>query len=433
MNKLFSFLFSAMERVKKLLPAKSSTPNETLLKLLSSELKLSLYVSGGCSSILGWLTLFPGSSKVVAETRNPYARSAIINTLGYEPSTYVGSEVSRDFALKAFTNTQRYLYSDSEDDLHFRQERILGVGITGALKSNYMRKGKHHAFVSLVDQKKYITYYILLDKDQRTREEEDYFIGYNVLNIINNPLTENPVLIGNVLANDQITVVETKPTIDLLLSQLSSSIMNIVFLPGGKILVDQIVKKCVILPGSFNPVHEGHVTLGEVAARKCGVDKSNVIFELSALNADKGLIAKEEIEKRVEMIVDRGFGAMITHKPFFYAKNDYLKEGFFVVGADTYKRIVNTKYYNNSRDIMISKLSEFEKNKNTLVVAPRLNSETNKVETLKDFEIPDVLKPFVSELEHFRRDVSSTEIRKKLQEKERNENNNFYHFSEQKC
>ena len=389
---------------------------ESLQKLIASDVRLSLYVSGGCSSILGWLTLLGGSSKVIAETRNLYCKGSACSLLGYDPDKFVDSNVTRDLALSAFTNTQKYMYYES-NNLSFDQNRVLGVGISGALRSNFERKGLHHAYISLVDQKKYTTYYIILDKNKRSREEEDYFIGYNVLNLINTPITETPTLVGELLPGDEIKVLESKDTIDLLLSTLETTTLNIIFLPGGKMLANQILKKCAVIPGSFNPLHDGHVALAEAVAKKFELKDSDIIFELSALNADKGLISREEIEKRVKVINERGFGAMLTNRPFFYAKNEYLKNGYFVVGTDTYKRIIDTKYYSNSNEVMISKLAEFLRCENHLVVAPRLNSQTNKLETLADFSVPEIFKN-IHELDNFRMDISSTELRQKVLENE---------------
>jgi hypothetical protein len=393
---------------------------DSLAKFLSSELKLSLYVSGGCTSILGWLTLLPGSSKNMVETQNPYTRGASTALLGYKPENFVDKSVSRDLALKAFINTQKYMYLEADNDLHFKQQRMLGVGITGALRT-FNRKGRDHAFISLIDQNRYCTYHLNLDKSNRTREQEDYFIGYNVLNMINNPKNEIPTLVGDVQPNDKLTVVETMNTMDLLLSLLNTQISNLVFLPEGTILVDQVLSKCCVVPGSFNPLNDAHVALAEHAAKKFGVKKNDIIFELSAVNPDEGTLSKQEIEERVKTIVATGYTAMLTVKPFFYSKNEYLKKGFFVVGADTYQRIVDTKYYKNSRDIMVSKLGEFERNQNSLIVAPRLNNQTMKVEGLENFDVPDVIRPWIHELKDFRIDTSSKEKRTKKIETKKND------------
>ena len=64
---------------------------------------------------------------------------------------------------------------------------------------------------------------------------------------------------------------------------------------------------------------------------------------------------------------------ILSTKPLFKNKNIFLTNGAFSIGADTYKRLIDTKYYNSSiteRDISFI---EFLKNNNKIVVAPRYN------------------------------------------------------------
>lgn len=77
----------------------------------------------------------------------------------------------------------------------------------------------------------------------------------------------------------------------------------------------------VVLPGSFNPLHRGHVRLLDAARalhlRKCqdkaastetAVDDLAVhsVFELSVANADKGGLSGEEVRKRALQFSDPG-------------------------------------------------------------------------------------------------------------------------------
>src|SRR5262249_36152691 len=51
-----------------------------------------------------------------------------------------------------------------------------------------------------------------------------------------------------------------------------------------------------LLPGSFNPVHDGHWRLREVAARLTGLP---LAFELSVTNADKPPLPAAEVYRRI--------------------------------------------------------------------------------------------------------------------------------------
>ncbi|CAN0107250.1 unnamed protein product, partial [Laminaria digitata] len=89
----------------------------------------------------------------------------------------------------------------------------------------------------------------------------------------------------------------------------------------------------VILPGSFNPLHRGHIGLLE-AARRLGsgatkpetkVAAVHGLFELSVANADKGGMAVEEIRRRARQFGEAGgIGCpsplLISRAPLFSQK-----------------------------------------------------------------------------------------------------------------
>lgn len=56
---------------------------------------------------------------------------------------------------------------------HNRCKNIIGVGMTGAIKTAKPKTGKHHAFFCIHFGHRKYDYYIDLTKDARTRDEED--------------------------------------------------------------------------------------------------------------------------------------------------------------------------------------------------------------------------------------------------------------------
>lgn len=64
---------------------------------------------------------------------------------------------------------------------------------------------------------------------------------------------------------------------------------------------------------------------------------------------------------------------ILSNKAFFKDKNAFLKNGAFAIGVDTYKRLVDVKYYNNSIQERDLSLFLFLQNNNKIIVAPRYN------------------------------------------------------------
>ena len=65
----------------------------------------------------------------------------------------------------------------------------------------------------------------------------------------------------------------------------------VVVRPDGSMVVDT-EPPGALLPGSFNPLHEGHVQLAAAAAAVFG---NQVAYELSVVNVDKPLLEASEI------------------------------------------------------------------------------------------------------------------------------------------
>jgi hypothetical protein len=144
----------------------------------------------------------------------------------------------------------------------------------------------------------------------------------------------------------------------------------------------------VVLPGSFNPIHEGHVQLAQAAADAVYQERNVIWFELALTNADKPPLSVEEVQRRVQLFGDyfaqnqddqNGFqwGILLTNAPLFRRKVELLQplmvpvaatshghgrdtadagiDGLIldmVIGVDTLVRLVDPKYYDGSPEKM---------------------------------------------------------------------------------
>ena len=141
----------------------------------------------------------------------------------------------------------------------------------------------------------------------------------------------------------------------------------------------KIPNDCLVFPGSFNPLHEGHVGLVVAAlqkmsreSRESGTNRGNnhnkaipVIFEIAMINADKPPLPKEEIIRRIQQFdpytnpVLKAAGltniaVAITTEPLFLGKTKLFRSSTFLIGSDTLTRLINPKYYGPPLPAMMS-------------------------------------------------------------------------------
>ncbi len=101
----------------------------------------------------------------------------------------------------------------------------------------------------------------------------------------------------------------------------------------------------VVIPGSFNPVHNGHREVFRFCANN--IPGNPIIAEISQTHMFKPNIEQKDLENRMQLLPPAT--TLITQKPKTEEKFDLickyvpnLESVVFVYGADVYKHILNT-------------------------------------------------------------------------------------------
>ena len=171
----------------------------------------------------------------------------------------------------------------------------------------------------------------------------------------------------------------------------------------------------LVLAGSFNPLHDGHRSMLNAASE---IVSRSAYYEISIVNVDKPVLPREELEKRTAQMTSDGSSLIVTSAPRFTEKSSILPGATFVIGFDTYIRLMDKRYYPDhlagSVSAVENSLDLIHENGCSFVVAGRVDDHDQfRGMTDVQVEIPARFRSMFTELNEsqFRSDLSSTEIR----------------------
>ena len=380
--------------------AEATTTTDIVRKLHDRPHRGVIYVTGGGSLLLSDLLQVPGASATLLEARIPYAQASLASLLGAAPEQACSPETARDLAMCAFLRAQQLApkADKPKGPKNADDPGTFGFAITASLRSTRPKRGRHRAYCALQTSARTHTTALRLAKGQRTREGEERLLADVALAAMAEALgmarPHVELTTGDALEAE---VAEGNGDLPALLSGARSAVG-----PGGP-------APKAILPGAFNPLHEGHRRMAAAAAKRLG---EPVAYELCIRNVDKPPLNFHDMRTRREQ-----FGGSedvwLTNASTFVEKARVFGGVTFVVGADTMCRIADAKYYEHG-DVGGAVDELAETGCRFLVFGRAFGSDRgDRFVTLDDLELPDRLRAMsegFAEAE-FRSDVSSTDLR----------------------
>lgn len=372
--------------------------HDLVARLHASPLRCVVALAGAGSEALAWLLAVPGASRTLLEATVPYSSASLVDMLGHEPTSFASKDTAEKMANVAYDRAL-----ELQDD-HFP---VAGLGCAAAIRSDRPKRGPHRAHVCIRTGHGMVSFAIDMEKGLRERAEEERVVSLLALRSLAGAAGLEPfVSIG--LAPSEHLEVDARPPvgnapIDLLLSGLVEWIG--VDVDGGMTCETGI--EGAIMPGSFNPLHDGHIELRRAARMVLGCD---VTFELSIANVDKPTLTRDDVTDRLGGL--RGKSALVLSRAHrFYQKARLFPGKTFVVGYDTAVRLVDPAYHGGDRAGVIDDLEQVRDLDCRFLVAGRVVDGTFR--SLPDVDVPTGYEDMFTEIPEaaFRWDVSSTEIR----------------------
>jgi nicotinamide mononucleotide (NMN) deamidase PncC len=369
--------------------------------LHASGRKAALAITGGGSGAVGELLRVPGGSRLLIEAQVPYDEQALAAFLGFAPAQACSSDTAIAMAQNARARAARLMPAGTD---------LVGLGATAALVSDRPRKGEHRFHIAFANAAGIAHCTCVMAKGRRDRAvEEDLVSRAIVLWLARACGIAAPSPRSLVDADEHYaeTVVAAGAAVDTIDQLLAGEHDRVTVQPDGQMVLSA-PQPFVLFPGSFNPVHYGHMSLARVAEE---LRQQPLAFEISVTNVDKPPLAGETVRHRLAQFAWKS-PVELTRAPTFLEKSRLFPSTTFVIGADTAERLVAPKYYGDDEARMHVALEEIANSGSSFLVAVRIDA-VGRVRALNDIPVPRRYADLFTEIpeHHFRVDTSSSEIR----------------------
>jgi hypothetical protein len=374
---------------------------QLISQLHASGRKAALAITGGGSGAIGELLRVPGGSRLLIEAQVPYDEKALATFLGFAPAQACSSDTAIAMAQSARARVARLVPAGTD---------LVGLGATAALVSDRPRRGEHRFHIAFANAAGIAHCTCVLAKGRRDRAAEEDLVSRAIVLWLARACgiaAASPKSLMDADEHYAETVVAAGAAVNTIEQLLAGELDRVTVQPDGQIMLSA-PQPFVLFPGSFNPMHEGHVSLARVAEE---LRQQPLAFEISVTNVDKPPLAGETVKHRIAQFAWKS-SVELTRAPTFVEKSRLFSRTTFVIGADTAERLIAPKYYGDDEARMHMALEEIANSGGSFLVAVRVDA-AGRVRALNDIPVPPRYVDLFSEIpEHrFRLDISSSEIR----------------------
>jgi hypothetical protein len=285
---------------------------------------------------------------------------------------------------------------------------LLGIACTATIATNRPKRGDHRCHVATFGAGGLMHYALTFIKGARDRAGEEAIVSRLVLRATAAAAGCTDINLPIVLQPGERVEVPPDPTRRAVRQLLAGQVRSVIVDTAGVPHLAPPPPKA-LLPGSFNPLHDGHRRLAAVASAQLG---EPVAYEISITNVDKPPLPADAVMGRLAQFACEGRPVALSRGALYSEKAARFPGCVFVIGYDTACRLFQLRYYDGSREEMYRALEAIAAQGCRFLVAGR--ADANGVfRTLADIDVPDRFRGLLAPIPEsaFRMDISSTALR----------------------
>lgn len=382
--------------------------------LKSTNTSLYICCTGGGAGIQDILWREPGTSSYLVGASFPYSQQEFDSFIGFKlTEKYCSQQAAIELAMSAYIRAREYCI------LNPGKDNPVGMGLTCATSTNRERKGNNQVYVVTCNKYGFFCALIKFPSGigEYSRSDDGNFVDGVGLAAIATVIGKEKHIRHNYNSEQLSGNYEyfAPNYISLRMKEIPPSVVREQFfqhpyfdsngtkgktLAGGEFL---------FMPGSFNPIHDGHRDIAWKTGNLVGIQ---CCYMVTADSIHKKALIVPEMLDRVAIARLERYGIYQTadilftqNDPLFIDKARNYPGCEFIIGYDTAARMLEPKWGPE----IVPMLHEFRKYKTKFYVCGRIIN--GELKTIKDLNYPSYFSDLFIEVPNTGTEHSSTKIR----------------------
>ncbi len=292
-------------------------------KLKEAGVSIHLIATGGGAGLQQLLWEVPGSSAYLSGASFPYAQEEQEELLGFMPEHFCSEEAAIDLASAAYMKAYK-----------FGGKKPVGLGITASVASEKIHRGEHRVFACIITEDQVRTCQYTLEKGAG---HEVRLLDGETCDDIGFLLLAETLCLNEVEYTHPDHPYQTKRAEDKARARFFERPF---FAANGRRLATMPPKHMALMPGAYNPPHEGHFGTAQNVMDEYG---RTVVYEVTAEPPHKEALSVQLLLQRAKLL--HGHDRLFTRKEPFYLDKARAFPGIpMVLGADAMVRMLDPKW-----------------------------------------------------------------------------------------